>query len=127
MQILFVDDNPLMQQAIGRWLTSQGYSVFSASNGSEALHQVRRQRCDLFLIDLNLPDCDGSDLLGVLRGEPPYAQCPAIAMSGLGAEHEDRARQDGFDAYLPKPVDLDELLATVQSFDARRLARAIGA
>ncbi|GAB4434799.1 MAG: response regulator [Chloroflexi bacterium OHK40] len=116
MQVLLVDDNPLMQQVISRFLMSQGYQVGVAPSGKEALALVRREGCQLLVIDMRLPDQDGPDLLLALRREPGLERCPAIAVSGLGEDDRERTVAAGFDAFLAKPIDLDELSAAVQRF-----------
>ncbi|HMQ31896.1 MAG TPA: response regulator [Chloroflexaceae bacterium] len=125
MQVLLVDDNPLMQQVISRFLMSQGYSVTVVESGEEALAAVRREPCRLFVIDMRLPDLDGPELLATLRGQPGLGACPAIAVSGLGEEDRERTVVAGFDGFLAKPIDLDELLATVRRYAGDAVARTI--
>jgi two-component system cell cycle response regulator DivK len=126
MQVLLVDDNPLMQQVISRFLMSQGYSVAVAQTGEEALELARRESCRLLVIDMRLPDQDGPELLTALRREPGLASCPAIAVSGLGEDDRDRTLAAGFEDFLAKPIDLDELLAAVRRYVNRGAMRAIG-
>lgn len=125
MHVLLVDDNPLMQQVISRFLMSQSYQVMVAQSGEEALELARRAACGLFLIDMRLPDQNGPELLTALRQEPGLARCPAIALSGLGEDDRELTVEAGFDLFLAKPIDLDELLAVVQRYlnaDNTRLA-----
>ncbi len=126
MQVLLVDDNPLMQQVISRFLMSQGYTVTVAETGEEALDAVRRETCRLFVIDMRLPDLDGPDLLTSLRREPGLGRCPAIAVSGLGEEDRDRTVEAGFNSFLAKPIDLDELLSAVRRYVDDDVVRAVG-
>jgi CheY-like chemotaxis protein len=126
MQVLLVDDNPLMQQVISRFLVSQGYTVAVAESGEEALAAVRREACRLFVIDMRLPDQDGPDLLVALRQEPGLAACPAIAVSGLGEEDRERTVVAGFDTFMAKPLDLDELLSTVRRYVDDGVVRTLG-
>ncbi len=114
MQIVLVDDNPLMQQVISRFLISQGYQVTAMASATEVLQTIEPQTCRLLLIDMRLPDQDGPDLLSALRRIPDMATCPAIAVSGLGEPDRPRTVSAGFDAFLIKPIDLDELLALVR-------------
>jgi two-component system, cell cycle response regulator DivK len=126
MQVLLVDDNPLMQQVISLFLVSQGYSVVVAQTGEEALALVRREPCRLLVIDMRLPDQDGPELLLILRGQPGMGPVPAIAVSGLGEDDRERTVRAGFDAFLAKPIELDELLAVVRRFVATTEMRAVG-
>jgi CheY-like chemotaxis protein len=126
MQVLLVDDNHLMQQVISRFLTSQGYSVTAVETGEEALAAVRREPCKLLVIDMRLPDQDGPEVLSALRREPGLGACPAIAVSGLGEEDRQRTEEAGFDSFLVKPIDLDELLATVRRYIDTVEVRSVG-
>ncbi len=116
MQVLLVDDNPLMQQVISRFLMSQGYAVDVAGDAQEALTFAQRRAYHLLMIDMRLPDQDGPQLLGMLRGLPDFAPCPAIAVSGLGEDDRELMIDAGFETFLAKPIDLDELLATVHHY-----------
>lgn len=127
MEVLLVDDNPLMQQVISRFLMSQGYSVAVAESAEEALDLTRHVAYQLMLIDMRLPDRDGPELLLALRNEPGMARCPAIAVSGLGEDDRERTVTAGFDAFLAKPIDLDELLEAVQRYVDGGRARMFGA
>lgn len=114
MHVLLVDDNPLMQQVISRFLVGQGYTVAVAQTGEEALALARREPFQLMVIDMRLPDQDGPDLLVALRGLPGLEGCPAIAVSGLGEDDRDQMVAAGFELFLAKPIDLDELLEAVR-------------
>jgi CheY-like chemotaxis protein len=116
MHVLLVDDNPLMQQVISRFLVGQGYHVAVAQTGEEALALARSNQIGLMLIDMRLPDQDGPELLGALRQEPGLSACPAIAVSGLGEDDREKTLGSGFDLFLAKPIDLDELLEAVQRY-----------
>jgi phosphoglycolate phosphatase len=114
MQVLLVDDNSLMCEVINHYLISLGYQVGVAGNGAEALRLLSTQRYSLCLIDLRLPDMDGEDLLEALRAMPEHRHCPALAMSGMGNEDRDTTLAAGFDDFLAKPIDLDELQLMVE-------------
>lgn len=112
MQIVLVEDNPLMQQLFAIFLRGQGFEVTVAATGAAALAAPVSSPA-LFLIDLRLPDCDGFDLLRQLRTRPELRHCPAIALSGLGESDRRTALAAGFDRFLTKPTDLDELILTI--------------
>lgn len=127
MQIMLVEDNPLMEQVICRFLTSQGCTVIVANNAKGAVELASQHRCDLLLIDLLLPDQEGTDLLRTLRCQPGYATCPAIAMSGMGEEKRSWSREAGFSDYITKPIDLDDLLSTVRRHVGGNFEHVLGA
>ncbi len=114
MLILLVEDNPLMQQVLYRFLSGHGHTIIVASSAQDALGVVQNQQCDLLLIDLLLADQDGTELLYTLRALPGYQDCPAVAMSGMGEGQRLWSLQAGFSDYLAKPINLDELLDVVQ-------------
>jgi CheY-like chemotaxis protein len=112
MQIVLVEDNPLMQQLFMIFLRGHGFDVTVAATGAAALTAPISLPA-LFLIDLRLPDCNGFELLKQLRARPELRYCPAIALSGLGESDRQEAFAAGFDRFLTKPTDLDELLLTI--------------
>lgn len=126
MDILLLDDNPLMQQLMSRFLGGLGYRVAIASRAADALAIVRQSPPALLLIDIHLPDLDGPEALLMLRGVPGCANIPAIAMSGIDAGTARRIITNDFDAYLPKPVDLAVLEATIVNVLGSRLTQSIG-
>jgi two-component system, cell cycle response regulator DivK len=126
MRILLVDDNPLMQQVISGYLELQGYEVAVAGEGAQALALARRQAFQLYVIDMRLPDQDGPEILAALRELPGPGRRPAIAVSGLGEEERARTMKAGFDAFMAKPLDLDDLVSAVRHFLAADSAQAVG-
>jgi CheY-like chemotaxis protein len=126
VDILLVDDNPLMQQLIARFLGDLGYKVGTAGRADEAIAMARTAPPGLFLIDMHLPDLDGPDALRVLRTLPGCATTPAIAISGMEEYDARSILTSEFVAYLSKPVELDLLEATVVRHLPRQIARGVG-
>lgn len=126
MDILLVDDNPLMQQLMTRFLGDLGYSVGLAGSANEAITLARQNPPALFVIDMYLPDLDGPDALRALRAIPGCATAPAIAMSGLDENEARRILTADFATYLPKPVDLAVLEAVIAKYLGNHLARGLG-
>ena len=126
MDIMLVDDNPLMQQLVARFLGDLGYSVGIAGRADEAVVLARRDAPALFMIDIHLPDLDGPEALLALRNVPGCATTPAIALSGLSESDAVRFVTPDFVAYLPKPIELDVLEATVARHFNPDLARSVG-
>ena len=126
MDILLVDDNPLMQQLMERFLGDLGYSVAVAGRADEAIALAQGSAPALVLLDMHLPDLDGPDLLKALRVLPTCATTPAIAMSGMDEGAMPPVRAAGFSDYLSKPIDLDLLEATVARHIGDRNVRSLG-
>ncbi len=127
MDILFVDDNLLMQQVVARFLESLGYEVLVAGRGDDALTLVTNQRPRLLLVDLNLPDTTGEDILQAMRTQAGCATIPAIALSGLERADISPVVQQCFVDYLQKPFDLDELERVVRLHIPPLASQSVGA
>ena len=126
MDILLVDDNPLMQQLIARFLGDLGYRVGIAGRADEALVLARGARPGLFMIDMHLPDLDGPDALRALRALPGCATIPAIGISGLDEDEARHIITRDFATFLVKPVDLDVLQDAVVRHLGDGMARSVG-
>ena len=126
MDILLVDDNPLMQQLIARFLGDLGYHVGVAGRADEAVALARSTPPHLFMIDMHLPDLDGPDALRALRAVPGCADMPAIAISGMDEHDARHVLSQDFAEYLTKPIDLDVLQETVVRHLGAGQARSVG-
>jgi len=126
VDILLVDDNPLMQQLIARFLGDLGYQVGVAGRADEAIALARATPPHLFMIDMHLPDLDGPEALHALRALPGCADMPAIAISGMDEHDARHILTKDFAEYLAKPIDLDVLLATVKRHLGAARARSVG-
>jgi two-component system cell cycle response regulator DivK len=113
-QILVVEDNELNMKLVRDVLRARGYRTIEASTGAEAMNLAVEYRPTLVLMDIRLSDMSGAQVLSRLRLDERTAYIPVLAVTAQ-AMHDDRGRfiEAGFDGYLSKPVDIDELLATV--------------
>jgi CheY-like chemotaxis protein len=125
LDILLVDDNPLMQQLMARFLGDLGYQVGVAGRADEAVSMASATPPALFLIDMHLPDLDGPEVLQALRALPGCAATPAIAISGLD-EHDARyVVTADFAEFLSKPVELDDLQSAVARHLGGQVVRSL--
>ncbi len=127
--LLIVDDDPLLRQAMDAFLTREGYEVRCAPNGQMALTFAGEDPPDLILLDIRLPDMDGFQVCRRLKGDPQTSSIPVIFISGL-EEVADKVK--GFEAggvdYITKSFQREELLARVETHLAlRRLQKQIEA
>jgi two-component system KDP operon response regulator KdpE len=121
VQILLVDDEVSIQRAMTPLLRSRGYTVSVAGSGREALDAFERERPDLLILDLGLPDMDGSE---VCRRVRERADTPILVLSARGAEKDKVAALDqGADDYVTKPFGPEELMARVRAALRRSLGR----
>ena len=114
MKLLLVEDHMDTAQIYSRHLTLAGYEVLHTASGLEALRWARAQTFDVILIDLNLPDIDGSQVGLVLRDKLPNT--PFIAMTSEDSRvTRKKTRFFGFDAFITKPTTIALLLETVNT------------
>jgi signal transduction histidine kinase/DNA-binding response OmpR family regulator len=111
-RMLVVDDNPLVRELFVAFLTEQGASCAAAGSGAEALAQAEAGPCDVVVLDLALPDGDGTSLVAPLRGLRPGLRVVGVSAHAGTADRE-RALAAGMDAFLIKPVALGALAAAV--------------
>jgi len=120
VQILLVDDDVPIQRAMAPLLRARGYSVSLASSGREALDTFERERPDLIILDLGLPDIDGAEVCRQVRQR---SETPILILSARGAEKDKVTALDhGADDYVTKPFGPEELLARVRAALRRSLA-----
>ena len=113
--ILVVDDDPGMRQALQVRLRANGYDVRCAANGAGAISEARKHRPDLIVLDLGIPDGDGFVVLDILKGNFNLSSVPVIVLSGRDrSANEERVLNAGARAFLQKPVENDEFLAVIR-------------
>jgi signal transduction histidine kinase/ActR/RegA family two-component response regulator len=109
-RILVVDDNADAADTLSMMLRLDGHEVATAYSAEEALAQAGSFRPDTILLDIGLPGTDGYEVARLIRAMPIGASAKLIALTGYGQpEDRSRALQEGFDAYLVKPMSPEEL------------------
>jgi CheY-like chemotaxis protein len=125
VRVLLVEDHAVVREVIGRLLVEFGAAVTAAAGVAEALEAFERERPDVVLSDIEMPDEDGYALIRKLRALPRDrgGQTPAAGLTGLSAP-EDRARvlQAGFQYYVAKPVDARMLVSVVATLASGSVA-----
>jgi two-component system KDP operon response regulator KdpE len=116
--VLVVDDEPQILRALRINLRVRQYDVHVASTGAQALEVAAKHPPDLVILDLGLPDMDGTEVIGGLRG---WTDAPIIVLSGR-ADSTDKveALDAGADDYVTKPFSMDELLARMRAVSRRQ-------
>ena len=110
-QILVVEDSPLIAKLLQMELERAGHSVLIAGDGSAALSAAASDRVDVILLDLLLPGADGFSVLAALKANPATAAIPVFMLTGQSdASSIEHGLERGAAAYLPKPVDMPDLL-----------------
>lgn len=116
-KILAVDDEPEVLALLEKRLTSSGYEVLTASNGAEALGVARAQRPDLIILDILMPDMDGSQVACQLREDAKTKDIPVIFLTCLYTKREEHksGHAIGANLFLAKPYEPAELLTEIQN------------
>ena len=118
-RVLLAEDNDINQQVATEILSRAGCEVSLASNGAEAVARARAAEYDLVLMDVQMPVMDGLAATREIRKEPRLAALPIIAMTANAmAEDRDRCLESGMDGYITKPIDPDQMFATLRAFYA---------
>ncbi|MDA8429497.1 MAG: response regulator [Geobacteraceae bacterium] len=116
--ILIADDSPTMRAMLVSTIESIGdFRIVEASSGFEALRLLPREKVDLILTDINMPDINGLELISYLRNNANYLTIPVIIISTEGSQKDiDKGKLLGANEYLIKPIDHAKLQALISSY-----------
>ncbi|HSO74177.1 MAG TPA: response regulator [Blastocatellia bacterium] len=117
IKIVNVDDHDGSREATSALLRNQGFTIFEAATGAEALKLVAEVRPKLVLLDVKLPDMSGHEVCRRLKADRATASIPVLQISASFTSRNDRVAglESGADSYLAKPVEPDELIATIKA------------
>ena len=115
--ILIVEDNEKNMKLVRDVLQVKGYATLEAGTAEDGIRLANERRPDLVLMDIQLPGMNGIEALGVLRADPATAKIPVIAVTASVMQQDRKLiTEAGFDAYIGKPINLKEFLATVRKW-----------
>ncbi|WP_281511784.1 response regulator transcription factor, partial [Alistipes finegoldii] len=115
-RILLVDDEPDILEFVKYTLVKEGYEVFTAQNGAEALKAAAQHRPHLILLDMMMPVMDGAQTCRAIREDPQLRDTMVVFLSALGEEEQQLAGFGvGADDYLTKPIKMKLLVSRVQA------------
>ena len=116
--ILIADDSPAMRAMLVSAIESLGdYRIVEASSGFEALRLLPREKVDLILTDINMPDINGLELISYLRNNANYLSIPVFIISTEGSQQDiEKGRRLGANEYLTKPFDPTRLQALITTY-----------
>ena len=115
LRVLVVDDSATIRRSAESMLTSEGYEVFTAENGFEALSQITRHRPDLIFVDIMMPRLDGYQTCAIIKNNADFRNTPVVMLTSKdGLFDMARGRVVGSDQYLTKPFTREELLGAVR-------------
>jgi two-component system cell cycle response regulator len=120
-KILVVDDAPENTRLLSRILAGRGYEVHAAERGEEAIHLAQETQPDMILLDINMPEMDGYEVCARLKSDERTQHIPVIFISALDdTEDKVKAFHAGGVDYIPKPFQMEEVLAHVETHLALR-------
>jgi two-component system cell cycle response regulator DivK len=118
--ILYVEDNSDNRNLIRRVLEAEGYSVVDAVNAGQAMDKLEKNRIDLILMDINMPDMDGYTLTTKIKGIQTFSRIPIIAVTAnVMRGDREKSLEAGCDGYIQKPIDIDTLAQQIERFMTR--------
>ena len=114
-RILLVDDDEDLREALGeQLLMTEGFDVFEAANGSDAMEKVKGELYDLIVLDIGLPDTDGRELCRLMRKQG--VKCPVLMLTGHDGDSDTILGLDaGANDYVTKPFKFPVLLARMRA------------
>jgi two-component system response regulator AtoC len=125
--VLVVDDDAQIRSLLADLLKENGYTVRAAKTGAEATAEVAKQRPDLVMMDIKLPDMDGIDVLKSMKRERPELEVIVMTAFG-GSSSAIKAMEHGAYDYVTKPFEIDELLLTLRRvFEHAEMASEVSA
>ena len=115
-KILYVEDNEMNRDMLGRRLTRRDYEVIFAFDGQEGLEKMKSESPDVVLMDMGLPVMDGWEATTKAKGDPEISDIPIIALTAHAMETDKQKALDcGADDFDTKPVDFKRLLEKIES------------
>jgi PAS domain S-box-containing protein len=127
LHVLVVDDEPDTRELVAALLTTCGAEVVSVGSAIEALDQMKRQRFDLLISDIGMPEINGYDLIARIRqlGEEHGGRTPAVALTAFaGIDDRQRALAAGYEMHIPKPFVAAALISAAISLTERHSGSA---
>ena len=122
--VLIVEDNELNMKLFNDLLEANGYKTIQTRDGVEAVELTRRHRPDLILMDIQLPEVSGLQVIQWIKDDDDLKHIPIIAITAFAMKgDEEKIRQGGCEAYLSKPISVVKFLETVRTYlsDTERL------
>ena len=116
-RVLIVEDNELNMKLFNDLLEANGYGTIQTRSGVEAVELTRTHRPDLILMDIQLPEVSGLEVIRWIKDDEELKHIPVIAITAFAMKgDEEKIRQGGCEAYLSKPISVVKFLETVRHY-----------
>ena len=114
---LVIEDNEDNMKLITFILEKNGYSTIMAENGKTGIELAIKERPDFILLDIQLPDVDGMEVLKAIRGSEANGEIPIIAITSYAMSGDrEKLLQAGCNGYIEKPIDPETIIAQIKQF-----------
>lgn len=115
--ILIVEDNELNMKLFNDLLQAHGYNTLQAKDGRVVVELTRKNRPDLILMDIQLPEISGLEITKMLKADDDLRSIPVVAITAFAMKgDEQKIRNGGCDGYIAKPISVASFLQTVSRF-----------
>ena len=115
--VLIVEDNELNMKLFNDLLQAHGYNTLLAKDGRVVLEMARKNRPDLILMDIQLPEISGLEITKMLKADDDLCAIPVVAVTAFAMKgDEQKIRNGGCDGYIAKPISVASFLQTVSKF-----------
>lgn len=115
--ILIVEDNELNMKLFNDLLEAQGYTILQTRQGIDGLKLAREKNPDLILMDIQLPEISGLEIIKWIKEDEKLKTIPIIAVTAFAMKgDEKKIRESGCEAYISKPISIADFLQTIQNF-----------
>jgi two-component system cell cycle response regulator DivK len=116
-KILIIDDNEKNRKLARVLLLHNGYETIEAEDGKQGIEQAKKHLPDLILMDIQMPVMDGLEATKKLRADEQTKNIPIIAITSYAMKGDrEKIVEKGFDAYIPKPIDIDGFIEQIKEF-----------
>jgi DNA-binding response OmpR family regulator len=113
-KVLIIDDETVFLETTAAILESKDYKALKAATAEAGLEALAFERPDIVLLDVNLPDKNGFEVLRAIKSSKDFKRLPVILITGDTTVHVDRAFSEGADDCVFKPVDMDKLFVEIE-------------
>ena len=115
-KILIVEDSDRDRRLIRMVLDSQGHDLLEAADGKQGLALALKEKPDLIVMDVRLPEMNGLEVAGKLKATPGFEHIPIIAVTAYAMQgDEDMVLEAGYNIYMSKPINIKELIKQVKN------------
>ena len=116
-KVLIVEDNDLNMKLFNDLLVAHGYGTLQTKDGVEAIALIRQHHPDLILMDIQLPEISGLEVMQWIKKDDDLRMIPIIAVTSFAMKgDEEKIREGGCEAYISKPISVANFLQTVERF-----------